>query len=226
MLATEVAMRSVDGRLEEAALLVAAPGRVLRRITLPLAAPSILAAAMVIFVLAVSEFGVPGLLRVRVYTTEVFTAFAALYDFGRAAFLTLPLLLLSLVVAASAGALVGERLLATRRSTGARPLTFEAWRRPAGAAVILIVAVALMIPLAVLGREALGLQSTRDVLAGSRDAITNSLVLAATGATAVAGLAVWIGYARARARPRVGQLADVLLVVLFALPSTVVGVSA
>ena len=33
-------------------------------------APGIIAAALVIFVLAVSEFGVPGLLRVRVYTTE------------------------------------------------------------------------------------------------------------------------------------------------------------
>ena len=43
-----------------------------------------------IFVLAVSEFGVPGLLRVRVFTTEVFTAFAALYDFSRATILALP----------------------------------------------------------------------------------------------------------------------------------------
>ena len=56
----------------------------LRGITLPLVAPSVVAAALIIFVLAVSEFGVPGLLRVRVYTTEVFTAFAALYDFSRA----------------------------------------------------------------------------------------------------------------------------------------------
>jgi len=224
MLATEVAMRCLDGRLEEAALLVAAPGRVLRRITLPLAAPSILAAALVIFVLAVSEFGVPALLRVRVYTSEVFTAFAALYDFGRAALLALPLLLLSLVVAASAGALVGDRLLVTRRGAGGRPPLLGAWRRPAAAAVMLVVAIALVIPLLVLGREALGVRSVSAVVGGSRDAITNSLVLAATGATAVAGLAVWIGYARARARSRVGQLADVLLVVLFALPSTVVGV--
>ena len=84
MLATEVAMRRVDGRLEEAGLVVAPPSRVLCRITLPLVAPSVVAAALIIFVLAVSEFGVPGLLRVRVYSTEVFTAFAALYDFSRA----------------------------------------------------------------------------------------------------------------------------------------------
>ena len=64
-------------------MMVAPPGRWPRRITLPLAGPSVLAGALVIFVLAVSDFGVPGLLRVRVYTTEVFTAFAALDDFAR-----------------------------------------------------------------------------------------------------------------------------------------------
>ena len=39
MLAAEVSMRRIDGRLEEAALMVASPRRVLSRITLPLAAP-------------------------------------------------------------------------------------------------------------------------------------------------------------------------------------------
>ena len=103
MLATEVALRRIDGRLEEAALMVAGPRGVFWRITVPLVAPGIMAAALVIFVLAVSEFGVPGVLRVRVYTTEIFTAFAALYDPGRAALLALPLLALCLAVAAVAG---------------------------------------------------------------------------------------------------------------------------
>jgi iron(III) transport system permease protein len=108
MLASEVGLRRIDGRLEEAALVVASPRRVLRRITLPLGAPGIAAAALIIFVLAVSEFGVPGLLRVRVYTTEVFTAFAALYDFSRAIVLAFPLLALCAVVGAVAARLLGD----------------------------------------------------------------------------------------------------------------------
>jgi iron(III) transport system permease protein len=40
----------------------------------------------------------------------------------------------------------------------------------------------------------------------------------------VVSLAVWLGYARARAPGRIGQLADVLLLVVFAVPSTIVGV--
>jgi len=66
MLITEAAVRGIEPRLEEAASLAARPGRVLWRITLPLVMPSVLAAALVIFVLAVSDFGVPALLRVRV----------------------------------------------------------------------------------------------------------------------------------------------------------------
>jgi iron(III) transport system permease protein len=224
MLATEVAMRRIDGRLEEAALLVAPPGRVLRRITLPLAAPSLLGAALVIFVLSVSEFGVPGLLRVRVYTTEVFTAFAALYDFSRAIVLSVPLLLLSLIITTLAVALVGDRLVSTRRGTGTRPADFEAWQRPAEACAVAAVTIALGLPLLVLVREALRADSLGPVFEGSGAAILNSLVLATIGATAVVSLAVWLGYARARVRGRLGQLMDVVFVVVFAVPGTIVGV--
>lgn len=224
MLATEVALRRVDGRLEEAALVVAPPGRVLWRITLPLLAPSIAAAALVIFVLAVSEFGVPGLLRVRVYTTEVFTAFAALYDFSRAFLLALPLLVLCLVVAVLAAAIIGDRLVSTRRGSVTPPVQFDAWRGRAAMAATGVVTVALGVPLVVLVREAIGAESWWAVVGGSGDAIANSLLLATMGATVVVCLAVWLGYARARARGRIGQLADVLLLVVFAVPSTIVGV--
>ena len=157
MLATEVAMRRIDGRLEEAALTVAPPRQVIWRITLPLAAPAIFAAALVIFVLAVSELGVPGLLRVRVYTTEVFTAFAAHYDFTRAVLLAVPLLLLCTLVAALAGLLLDERLIVTRRTSGTpAPELFGARRRAVIVSATIVLVVALGMPLALLGREAWG----------------------------------------------------------------------
>lgn len=223
MLATEVAVRRVDGRLEEAALVVAPPGRVLRGITLPLAAPGVFAAALVIFVLAVSEFGVPGLLGVRVYTTEVFTAFAALYDFRRAILLAVPLLVLCLVVAIAATAVVSERFVTTR-GAGTHPALPGAWRRRAATGAAAVLTLALGLPMAVLVREALGARSLPAVLGGSGEAILNSLFLATAGATAVVGVAVWLGYARARARGRIGQAADVLFIVVFAVPSTIVGI--
>jgi len=224
MLATEVAMRRVDGRLEEAALIVAPRPRVLWRITLPLIAPTIFASALITFVLAVSEFGVPGLLRVRVYTTEVFTAFAALYDFTRAVVLAVPILLLCVVVAAIAAGLLGDRLITVRRSAGVSPAAFHDWQRPAATGFLAVVAAAVALPLLILGREALAARSLSELVTGSGNAIVSSLVLSTLGATLVVALAVWVGYAQSRMR-RVARLTiQVLLVLLFATPSTIVGI--
>ena len=225
MLATEVSMRRIDGRLEEAALMVASQQRVLRRITLPLAAPGSLAAALLIFVLAVSEFGVPGLLRVRVYTTEVFTAFAALYDVTRAIALTMPLLIVCVGVAAIAATLAGDRLTTTRRSLPSRSVVFDDWRSAGRAFCLAVIVLAVVLPVVILLREAVGVPSWAAVLRGSGGAIANSLIFATLGATLVVGVSVWLGYARARAASRGGRLADVFFVVLFAVPSTVVGVA-
>jgi iron(III) transport system permease protein len=224
MLATEVTLRRIDGRIEEAGVMVAPAGVVLRRITIPLAAPGILAAALIIFVLAVSEFGVPGLLRVRVYTTEVFTAFAALYDFARAIFVAVPLIVLCLMVAVAAVAFVGERLVSGRRVSGTPPVMLDTWRQPAEAAAIATVAIASGIPLLVLVGEALRAESLGAVFQGSGPAIVNSLLLATIGATVVVIVATSLGYARARAGARVGRVADAVFVVVFAVPSTIVGV--
>jgi iron(III) transport system permease protein len=76
----------------------------------------------------------------------------------------------------------------------------------------------------VLAREALRAESLPAIVEGSGTAIANSLRLATIGATVVVGLAVWLGYARARARGRFGQFADIVFVVAFAVPSTIVGV--
>jgi iron(III) transport system permease protein len=224
MLATEVAMRRIDGRLEEAALVVAPRRRVLRRITVPLSAPGILAAALLIFVLAVSEFGVPGLLQVRVYTTEVFTAFAALYDFSRAVVLSAPLLLLCVGVAIAAALLLGDRLVTPRRAIGTNPVQFDDWRRPATAVSMILISVALVLPLAILAEQALGARSLPGLLADAGAAMLNSLRLAAIGATAVVVVAVGLGYARARTPGWLGRGMDVIWIVLFAVPSTIVGV--
>jgi iron(III) transport system permease protein len=221
MLATEVAIRRVDGRLEEAGHMVARPLRVLLRITLPLAAPAVLASALLVFVLTVSEFGVPGLLRVRVYTTEVFTAFAALFDPTRAVVLTLPLLVLCIVVAAAAAAIFGEWPVTSRRSVSVRPPLIERWQGPGLAFALLTVGLALVTPIVGLAREAAGADSLTAVLSGSSPAIANSLALAAIGATLVVAVAMWLAYFRVRSGR--GRF-DILLIVLFAIPSTVVGV--
>jgi iron(III) transport system permease protein len=225
MLATEVGLRHLEPRLEEAALLAASPARVLCWITGPLIGRHVAAAALVIFVLTISEFSVPGLLRVRVFTTEVFTAFAALYDFSRATALAAPLIVVSVMAAVAAAILAARRVVTRRRAIGgSTPLAFETWSRFALIAVICVAGMSLGIPVAVLSREALRSASVVEVLHGSRHAVMNSLVLAAIGATVVTVIALSLGYARARTYGRLGAAIDAVWVALFAVPSTVVAI--
>ena len=225
MLATEAAARRVEARLEEAALMVAHPRLVLLRITLPLIAPHIAAAALVVFVLALSEFGVPGLLRVNVFTTEVFTAFAALYDFGAATSLALPLLLVTLIIGFLVKLIIGDRLLVTRR--GSRlglPLELGHWRAPVVLGLLLLLTLFVITPLAALSLEAVKASRIVAAVTVSSAAIINSLVLATVGATLIVAIAIFLGYSRARSRIRLRGVADLVLIMVFAVPSTVVGV--
>jgi iron(III) transport system permease protein len=225
MLATEVALRRIDGRFEEAALIVASPRRVLWRVTLPLAAPLTGAAALITFVVAISEFGAPSLLQVRVYTTEVFTAFAALYDFGRAIVIAVPLLALCVAMTACGAWLTGGAPIASARSTGNSPVTFGQWRGAATTAVVLVAALAVVAPVMTLLLRAGGPTSITAAAVGSARAIINSLVWATIGATLVVSVALWLAYALARTTRRVRQVVRAALVVTFAVPSTIVGVA-
>jgi iron(III) transport system permease protein len=222
MLATEAAARRVNGRLEEAALLVASRRRVLWRITLPLVAPSVIASALIVFVLAISEFGVPGLLRVNVFTTEIFTAFSALYDFGAATALAFPLLALASIAAIIARFVIGERLLVTRRGAQFK-MTLLAEHKTIGMIIVLmVITVCVLLPLFVLVRETGEIQRIVTAAAASGTAIGNSLWLAAVGGTIITILGVLLGYGRTRSR--LDGLADLSMIIIFAVPSTVAGV--
>lgn len=225
MLATEAATRLIDGRLEEAGLLVASPRRVLALITLPLIAPMVAATSLLIFILAFSEFGVPGLLRVRVFTTEVFTSFAAFYDFSRATAFSFPLLLAALIATLSLNQLVGERFLTTRRSMlPARRFRLGRLRVSVMAWVGLVFVATVAVPLLVLAAETRGVRAVMDELSSSRSAITNSIALSMISALLAVVIGLFLGYWRARTRGWFGRLADILFVVGFAAPSTVIGV--
>jgi iron(III) transport system permease protein len=223
MLATEAAVRRIESRLEEAALLVAPAPRVLTRITLPLLWPAIASSALLTFVLALSDYAVPNLLRQRVFTTEVFTAFAALYDSGRAATLAVPLLTMTLVVA----------YLIVRRSAGvvdvSRPssrigIGFPGIRPVALTAVVCVFGIGAALPVGTLATEARSLGAIRDAIARSGNAIGESLALAGIAATIAAGVALVLGHRRARSKWRLAQWADAALIALFAAPGTLIGV--
>lgn len=223
MLATEAALRTVPARFEEAGQLAASSTRVLLKITLPLIAASVSASLLIVFVLAISDFSVPGLLRVRVYTTEIFTAFAALYDFRLATVSAMPL------AAFAALALLGA-LTFLRRPFTARVDRGQSGRRWSdrtqrmAAAGLLLVALGMTgVPIGAVALEARAGQSAF-VDAASLAALRNSVMWSAAGASLVVLVGAVLGYWRATAAPRRAHLAEGVWVTLFALPATIIGI--
>src|ERR1700730_8235186 len=98
MLLTIAYLGTVNPRLEQAGRLMSRWPGVLWRITLPLIAPAILFAAVLVFLLTLGEVGVPTFLRYPVYPVEILTQFAAFYDFSAATAAAIPMLIVTVMI--------------------------------------------------------------------------------------------------------------------------------
>lgn len=237
------ALRAVDPRREEQALLEASATQVLRRVTLRDAGPALAASGVAIAVLIASEIAITDLLRVRTFAEEVYTQSAA----GQ---LTESLAggvpLLSAVMALAAAAFLAiRRLTMTKPASGDR--TALPWacrlRRPVPAASVLwaLLGLLIVVPLGSLVvtagsslvpegesvRRAWSPLKTVSAVAIApwqhRRELQVSLLLAAAvacGATLVGGLLAWLTR-RDRLRPFI--LAGMAL--LIATPGPLVGVA-
>ena len=109
-LGTWAGLGRAEARMEEAALLAMPPWRAALGVSLPRAAPSILASLAAAFILMLGDLGAPGCLQVPVGAEEVHARFSATWDAREALRMSLPMLALS--------ALAAFPLLRIRRSLG------------------------------------------------------------------------------------------------------------
>jgi iron(III) transport system permease protein len=215
-------LQGIDPSLEEAARLVARPGRVARQILLPLIWPTALTGAFVVFALAFSELGVAMFLRVRTYPAVVFARLGGA-DFSprEAVALAMPLALVALLLLALERRVALERglpLLAW--SSEASRLPLGRWRWVATAAVWSI-AVLSVVPLGALAVRALN--GVGDVPQWIGSSIESSVIASFLAASVVALLGLVLGRAVGR-RSCGAQLIDAAAVLSFLAPSTLLGV--
>jgi iron(III) transport system permease protein len=217
---------SVNPRLEEAGRLVSRWPGVLWRITLPLIAPAILFAAVLVFLLTIGEVGVPTYLRYPVYPVETLTQFAAFYDFSAATAAAVPLLLVTLAI------LTLEFAVLRKRASELRTVTFEtrtqiklgSWRIPLLGIVSVWGIVTVALPLAVLIFQSWSLGAYSDALARASGSILRSLIFAVIGASLLTFLGFLCGYLIHDRTLPIWRTVDALTLFLFILPGTVIGI--
>ena len=227
MLLTITYVGAVNPRWEEAGRLVSRWPHVLRRITLPLIAPAILFAAILVFLLAFGEVGVPTYLRYPVYPLEVLTQFAAFYDFGAATAAAIPMLLVTLAILTLEYRLLHNPILelkAVMPGAARSQITLGNWRLPVFGIVLGWALLTVVLPLAVLLIQSASPTAYIEAFSRASDSIVRSLAFAVIGATALTLLGFCCGYLiHSRALP-LWRSVDATALFLFTLPGTVIGI--
>jgi iron(III) transport system permease protein len=218
---------AVNPRLEAAGRLVSGWPGVLRRITLPLIAPAILFAAVLVFLLTLGEVGVPTYLRYPVYPVETLTQFAAFYDFSAATAAAIPLLIATLAMLALEYGLLHKQVSELANVTfGASRAQIELrrWKLALLAVVLIWVLITVALPLAALVAEAPSLTAYAEAFSRASDSILRSLVFAVIGASLLTVLGFFWGYIVHDRTLPFWRGVDALALFLFTLPGTVIGI--
>ncbi len=227
MLVTEYALKSINPRLEESGLVAGSVFQVFRQITFPLIAPAILSGMMIVFVLSLSEFGVPSLLQVNVLTTQIFTQFSAFYNEKAATAIAFPLIAITLVlIILERTYLRGKSFEILGRTSSHSTLQYNiTWLTVTGlifCTFILIVCV--VTPLSALILNTKTISAYHDAVMLARNGITNSILFGSIGATLLTITGFFLGYLSEKIRYRLKNSTAAFIWIFFAVPATVSGI--
>lgn len=227
ILLTIAYVNRVNPRLEQAGLLMSGWPYVLWRITLPLIAPAIMFAAMLVFLLTFGEVGVASFLRYPVYPAEVLTQFAAFYDFSAATAAAIPMLIVTVTILALEFRLLHVSILELNAPDYGKltsPIKLGHWRIALFGLVLAWTLVTVALPIAVLIVQSASLSVFADALSRASDSIFRSVVFAAAGATLLTVLGFFLGYLVHSRALAWWRGIDALALFLFTLPGTVIGI--
>ena len=230
---------NIDVSLEEAAEnLGARPLTTLRRVTLSLARPGLASAALIVFILCMTDFGNPILIggRYNVLATEIYAQVIGMSNFAAGTTMSIVLIVPCLVAYLVNAYWVGTKSYVTVSAgarTAVRP-TPPALRRPlfvlAGGAALFIALIYALIPLGSVVRlwgSDWSLSLRHYAFASSAEGaspIWNSVKLAALSGVIGTVVALAAAYVVERKRPPGRRAIEALSLLPAALPGTVIGV--
>jgi len=223
---TASGLRSIDRRMEEASLLHHGPWKTIKGITLPLVAPHILCGTFFVFIFSVINFGVPDILRLRVYPLEIFIQFSAYYNEKAAMALSMPLVALTFLLIVLQKWYMKDRSYVNLASGFEETKRYHLGRLQGLACIFAFTVLFLSVvtPIAVLLKVAGPLSTYVKVLETSKTQIGYSIVIALLGGFSMVCLAFFISYFIERMSGQTRNLAEFATLIPFAIPATVLGI--
>jgi iron(III) transport system permease protein len=225
-LLTASGLRSIDRRMEEVSLLHHGPWKTMKGVTLPLVAPHILCGALFVFIFSVINFGVPDILRLRVYPLEIFIQFSAYYNEKAAMSLSLPLVALTIFLVMLQKWYMKDRAYVNLTSGFEETKRYPLGRLRGFACIFAFTVLFLSVvtPIAVLLKVAGPLSTYVTVLETSKTQIGYSIVLALFGGLSMVCLAFFISCFIEMTASRAKAVVEFATLIPFAIPATVLGI--
>jgi len=215
-------LRNIDRSLEDAARLLYPFGKVLKKITLPLVLPHILVSGFFVFILSISEYGVPALLRVNTFSAEIFSQFVAFFDVQSAVILSTPIVLFAIFLMLLYNFWFRRGLYVTISTfSKTNKEKIKLWGRGSCLVFLLMVivlALAVVIPISVLLIESQ--LSFIEAFQTAYNSILDSFWLALLGATIMVIFSFFIVYFFEKSK-----YMDIFVLLPIAIPSSIVGIS-
>ncbi len=230
MLIVGSGLAHINSPLEEAGLVMTHFRTVMVKIILPLIKPALVTSFVLVFIFTVSEFSVPAFLGVKVFTTEIFIQFSAFYNHS------LALLQSTLLMCICVLLLFAERkniANAPFLSIGDKGMNTKRYALKKGKWLSVLILVGWFLISVGLPFVLLCVQSFKNGMSDFIQAFglllptfTSSTGLAFLGAV----LVVLVGFISAHlasmpSTRNVGKSFDWMLMVVFAIPSTILGIS-
>ena len=207
----------IPSDLEDASAILGAPAwRTALDVTLPLAAPALLAGFIVAFLQSMTLFGTPAILAlpagIDTMTTKIWSLFQFPPQLGLAAAVSLPLLLITVALLKAQAAIMGRRgySILGGKSTGMRFLRLGPWKALALLLFAIVLGCSIVLPYGALLRTAfvktwsgpldwqnLTIEHWRFVFfefSQTRLAFQNTFILGIAAATAGTALVTIVGY--------------------------------
>ena len=220
-----VGLESVEPAMIEAARLVRSDVKAFVQVVLPLAAPALVAGAGLLFLLSLTDYSVPSLNGVNVYSLEIFAEYSASNQPARVLGLALPVLVVAVtvVVLSQAGLRNAAQSPARRRPAWATP---PAWTEEfvwLQRAALILLALQFTVPVLSLVATVGTWQNLVSSVASAGREIAFTFFVALSAALGCLPMALLAATGLARSDRR-GRLWWLLVTVPLAVPASLIGI--
>jgi iron(III) transport system permease protein len=226
LLITGNAFSNISSGLEDAGLMIVSFRRMIMKILLPLIRPAITASFLLIFIFSLGDFSVPAFLGVKTFTVEIFTQFSAFYNYNTAITQSMLLVGACLILLTLEARYISMAAFLSVSTKGSNSKIYEVTDRRyiLHSSLIVILIFSMLLPLFILLFQSL---TGREIVLGNawqllKPAVFQSVKLAFLGALLISIIGLYVGYRQARLK---SAFANLLLLILFILPSTILGIA-